>query len=79
MRSMVEGASRLPPLPPHFVRSPSPTIVGEESADIPTIALYIPLARPRPGFWRFNPAHDPEKWIPVFRKDHAPKMIWRER
>jgi len=22
------------------------------AADIPCIALYIPLARPRPGFWR---------------------------
>src|SRR4029078_729869 len=20
--------------------------------------------------------HDPEKWIPVFRKDHAPPKIW---
>ena len=51
---MVEGASRLSPLPPHFVRSSSPTIVGEESADISSTALYIPLARPRPGFWRLH-------------------------
>jgi antitoxin CptB len=29
------------------------------AADIPHFALYIPLARPRPGFWRF--AHDPER------------------
>jgi len=21
-----------------------------------------------------NPEHDPEKWIPVFGKDHAPKI-----
>jgi hypothetical protein len=22
------------------------------------------------------PEHDPEKWVPVFRKDHAQKMSW---
>jgi hypothetical protein len=24
---------------------------------------------------RSNPEHDPEKWMPVFRKDHAPPNI----
>jgi hypothetical protein len=23
--------------------------------------------------------HDPEKWTPVFGKDHAPAMTWRQR
>src|SRR5262245_65047505 len=23
-------------------------------------------------------AHDPEKWIPVFGKDHAPRISWSE-
>jgi hypothetical protein len=22
------------------------------------------------------PEHDPEKWTPVFRKDHGPSKIW---
>jgi hypothetical protein len=43
------------------------------AADIHSIALYIPLARPRPGFWRWR-THDPEKRKSVFRKDRAPKM-----
>jgi hypothetical protein len=25
-----------------------------------------------PSLGRFQPEHDPEKWTPVFRKDHAP-------
>jgi hypothetical protein len=25
----------------------------------------------RPSLGRFQPEHDPEKWTPVFRKDHA--------
>jgi hypothetical protein len=25
-----------------------------------------------PALGRFQPEHDPEKWMPVFRKDHAP-------
>src|SRR5690242_21110917 len=28
--------------------------VTGNAADIPPIALYIPLARPRPGFWRLH-------------------------
>jgi hypothetical protein len=39
MRSMVVGASKFTPLPPHFVRSPSPTFVGEEKEEARRYAL----------------------------------------
>src|SRR5262249_49992628 len=33
------------------------------------------VAKLAPLFQANDPAHDPEKWVPVFRKDHAPLKI----
>jgi hypothetical protein len=47
------------------------------AADIHSIALYIPLARPRPGFWRWH-MHDPEKVeTGFFEKIMRQKWIWK--
>jgi len=38
-----------------------------------------PARKDRTGCWLFRPdflEHDPEKWKPVFRKDHAQTRRW---
>jgi hypothetical protein len=43
---------------------------------VPTVAETMASRYYSPGIliWSHFPEHDPEKWVPVFGKDHAPTI-----